>query len=100
MADVFGQNNQSGRRDNGDGIHIKGRCGKLGNGEPGGVDNGSQVYHAQEKGQYIAADNSKENRDDGHKSFERNGSDNSDQQCKYRNHYIVHFNFITYQTCH
>ena len=100
MPDVFGQHHQRRRRNNRNGIQIKGRCGKLRNGEPGRIDHRRHVHHTQEKGQHIAADNPEQDRDDGHKAFECNGSDDGDQQGEYGNHHIVHFNFIPYQPGH
>ena len=94
------QHYQRRRRDDGYGVHIEGRRGKLRNGKPGRIDHRGHIHHTQEKGQDIAADHPEQDGDNCHKALEGNRTDDGDQQRKYRDHHIVHFNFIPYKPGH
>ena len=81
MADMFGNDDQSGRQDNEDGVRIEYRGIEGWQSKPGGLFDQVFVYDAAAGCEDVSADNAEKNRDDRKKTAKGDRGEHSDSQC-------------------
>lgn len=100
VADMFRQDNEGRRGDNRHGIPVPRGGAEMRQGEPGSLDDGCQVDHAQKESEDVAADDADENRNDGQEAAEGDGAEDGHGQGEEGDDDVIQNDVVSRQARH